>query len=65
MEGSLFIPANRPRRRPGLVCTDCGQLFRPRRIGDGIEELCDLCYEAQFQPLTFRNGQRPTRPALS
>ena len=48
MEGVLFVPADRPHRPPELVCADCGQLFRARRIGDGTEELCDRCYEAQF-----------------
>ncbi len=51
MEGVLFIPLNRPHRPPELVCADCGQLFRPRRIGDGTEELCDRCYEVRFEPL--------------
>ena len=51
MEGVLFIPLNRPHRPAELVCADCGQLFRPRRIADGTEELCDRCYQAQFQPL--------------
>ncbi len=60
MEGVLFIPPNRTRRNPELVCADCGQLFRPRWIGDGAEELCDNCYEAQFQPLAFQDGQKPT-----
>lgn len=60
MEGVLFIPPNRTRRTPEFVCADCGQLFRPRSIGDGAEELCDGCYEAQFQPLSFQDGQKPT-----
>ncbi len=51
MESALFIPPHRAERPPELVCTDCGQLFRPRWIGDGAEELCDRCYEAQFEPL--------------
>lgn len=59
MEGVLFIPPNRLRRAPELVCTDCGRLFRPRRIGDGSEEVCDRCYEARFQPFPRRNGHKP------
>lgn len=38
---------------PELVCTDCGVHFRARRVTDGVEEVCDTCYEARF----------PTRPA--
>ncbi len=61
VEGVLFIPANRPRRLPELVCADCGQLFRARWVADGAEELCDPCYEAQFRPPYFRNGRKPAR----
>ena len=57
MEGSLFIPVNRPRRLPDVVCADCGQLFRPRWIGDGAEELCNSCYEDRFRPLPFQEGR--------
>lgn len=39
---------------PELVCADCGVHFRARRVTDGVEEICDVCYEARF----------PTRPAL-
>lgn len=39
---------------PELVCADCGVRFRARRVTDGVEEICDVCYEARF----------PTRPAL-
>ncbi len=56
MEGILFIPPDRPRRSPELVCADCGQPFRARRVGDGAEVLCDRCYEAQFQPARGRKG---------
>lgn len=38
---------------PEIVCADCGVRFRARRVTDGVEEICDLCYEARF----------PTRPA--
>lgn len=39
---------------PELVCADCGVRFRARRITDGVEEICQVCYEARF----------PTHPAL-
>lgn len=48
MEGSLFFNNERPKRTPDLVCLDCGGSFRPRRVSDGVEELCDTCYEATF-----------------
>jgi len=50
MEGSLFVPPNRPNRQSEQICTECGQSFRPRQIADGAEELCDICYQAQFEP---------------
>lgn len=33
---------------PELVCADCGAHFRARRITDGVEEICDTCYEVRF-----------------
>lgn len=33
---------------PELVCADCGARFRARRVTDGVEEICDACYEARF-----------------
>lgn len=48
MEGSLFFNSERPKRVPDLVCLDCGSSFTPRRVTDGVEELCDSCYEATF-----------------
>jgi hypothetical protein len=48
MEGSMFIPADGSPLTQ--FCTDCGQAFQPRQVGDGVEELCDACYEARFQP---------------
>jgi hypothetical protein len=38
---------------PELVCGDCGVRFRARRVTDGVEEICDACYEGRF----------PTHPA--
>jgi hypothetical protein len=58
MEGSLFLPADRSHRVAEVSCADCGQVFRPRRVGDGAEELCDPCYEARFRPLPLRNGRK-------
>jgi hypothetical protein len=33
---------------PVLVCGDCGMRFRARRVTDGVEEICDACYEVRF-----------------
>ncbi len=62
VEGVLFIPDNRPRRSPELLCADCGRLFRPRQIADGVELLCDRCYVGLFQPRHRRNGRNGGRP---
>jgi hypothetical protein len=58
MEGVLYLPPDRPQRAPEIACLDCGQPFRPHRVADGVEELCELCYQARFQPLRRRNGHR-------
>ncbi len=63
MDGSLFFsPTNSP--YPGeQPCPECGQMFQPRTADAGAEELCDTCYEAQFEPLKTprwkTNGRRP------
>jgi len=62
MEGVLFIPSSRPNRCLSQICAECGQVFRPRRLGDGVEQLCDQCYEAQFHPLPTSS---PEESALS
>jgi len=59
MEGALFIPPNRPNRRPEQECSECGRSFRPRSVGDGAEELCDDCYDAQFELRRLRHWQKP------
>ena len=61
MEGALFIPPNRPSRRPEQLCAECGRAFRLRRVGEGAEELCDTCYEAQFEPHRLRHWQKSGR----
>jgi formylmethanofuran dehydrogenase subunit E len=43
-----FTPAHQHLQAPELVCADCGETFVPRRIGDGVEELCNACYEKRF-----------------
>ncbi|MGB7023554.1 MAG: hypothetical protein WBD73_07120 [Candidatus Acidiferrales bacterium] len=65
MEGSLFITADRGTRAPELVCTDCGTRFRPRRITDGVEEICDSCYSTRFPAPVIEYGQLPQMPARS
>lgn len=34
--------------RTELICADCGVRFRARRVVDGVEEICDGCYEKRF-----------------
>lgn len=34
--------------RTELICADCGVHFRARRVVDGVEEICDGCYEKRF-----------------
>ena len=62
MEGVLFIPSDRPKRFPDQLCAEFGQVFRPRRVGDGVEQLCDECYQAQFHSL---RASSPEESALS
>lgn len=38
---------------PELICADCGTRFRARRVTDGVEEICDDCYEARFPSLSI------------
>lgn len=65
MEGSLFITPDRGTRAPELVCADCGAQFRPRRITDGIEEICDSCYTARFPAPAIEYAQLPPSPVRS
>ena len=37
--------------RAELICADCGVRFRARRVVDGVEEICDGCYERRFPAL--------------
>ncbi len=59
MEGVLFIPPDRPDRNSNQICADCGRAFRPRPASEGAEELCDNCYQAQFEPRRLRHWQKP------
>ncbi len=58
MEGSRFIPPDQPSHQ---VCPECGQEFQPRLPGEGLDELCDTCYDSQFQPLHLPKWQRAQR----
>jgi hypothetical protein len=46
---------------PILVCADCGVHFRARRVTDGVEELCNDCYEARFP--TIPTSLPPREPS--
>lgn len=48
-----------------LVCTDCGSRFRARRVTDGVEEICDTCYEARFPTHPLPQPQRARSPLRS
>jgi len=65
MEGSLFITPGRGTRAPELVCADCSTQFRPRRVTDGIEEICDSCYSARFPSPAIEFAQLTQRPVHS
>ncbi|MHB8485688.1 MAG: hypothetical protein ACYDCM_08160 [Candidatus Acidiferrales bacterium] len=65
MEGSLFITPGREARSPELVCADCSTQFRPRRVTDGIEEICDSCYSARFPAPVIEYAQLPQKPVRS
>lgn len=58
MEGSPFNPPGAIRENSEQPCPECGQPFRPRQVGDGVDELCDTCYEAQFEPLHLAKWQK-------
>lgn len=67
MEGSLFFSSERPKRAPDLACGDCGRSFRPRRVTDGVEELCNSCYEARLplDPSWFEPNTLPAKRDLA
>jgi hypothetical protein len=48
MQRTLFFTTERPEKASELVCPECGKSFMPRRVTDGVEELCDACYELRF-----------------
>jgi hypothetical protein len=61
MEGSLFNPPGANLENSEQPCPECGQPFRPRLVGDGVDELCDTCYDAQFEPLHIAKWQKLAR----
>jgi formylmethanofuran dehydrogenase subunit E len=40
------------------TCAECGELFETRGGTNGGEELCDYCFEGQFEPSRIRLGER-------
>jgi hypothetical protein len=48
MELSLITPSDRPRIGLDLTCSECGTTFHPHQLAEGVEVLCNRCYEAQF-----------------
>jgi hypothetical protein len=49
MEGSRSHSPVQLERCVEQTCSQCGRTFRPHITGDGAEELCDLCYDAEFE----------------
>lgn len=50
---------------PELICADCGLRFRARRVTDGVEEICDACYEARFPTHQLPSAQPHVRGHLA
>ena len=38
----------RAERAEELICADCGATFASHGASDGLEQLCNACYVAQF-----------------
>ncbi len=62
MQLSPTFPFSRPQHPREQICVECGHRFQPRPAGEDPagednEELCNLCYEAQFQPTRLRHWQ--------
>lgn len=55
MADPLSIPPSQFEQRQEQTCGQCGRSFRPRCVGDGAEELCDFCYDAEFEPASHRS----------
>jgi formylmethanofuran dehydrogenase subunit E len=51
------VPANQFLQASSLTCADCGENFVPRRLGDGVEVLCDACYRNRIE-LRDRRDER-------
>lgn len=50
---------------PELVCSDCGVRFRARRVTDGVEEICDACYDLRFPAREPRAVSRHSRRSIA
>jgi hypothetical protein len=46
-----------PEQAEELICIDCGAIFVSHGASDGLEQLCNDCYAAQF------TSQRATKTA--
>ena len=58
MESSRFIPLHGNRGTAEQICPECGQRFEALQIENEIEEVCETCYQAQFEPLHLAKWQR-------
>jgi len=58
----MLNPRDRLTTAIELTCSDCGSTFHPHQVSEGVEELCDACYEALFGHAVT---SLPTAPAAS
>jgi hypothetical protein len=60
MEGSQLFPSDRSAGPTEQKCPECGQSFEPVQLDpdNGSEQLCETCYQAQFEPLHLAKWQR-------
>ncbi len=58
MESSRFIPLEGFRKTAEQECPECGQTFEPLQVEGESEEVCETCYQAQFEPLHLAKWQR-------
>jgi hypothetical protein len=58
MESSRFIPPEGSGSNAEQNCPECGQRFERLQVEGESEEVCETCYQAQFEPLHLPKWQR-------
>ncbi len=56
-EANAVPNANSPNSQT-RICAECGEVFEARGTTNGGEELCDYCFEGQYEPSRIRLGER-------